>query len=95
MELPASTVVALTVKVGGGSIVKDTAVEVPPPGAGDCTVTCVVPLDATSLAATDARSCVALTKVVGFSAPFQRIIDEAMKPPPFTTSVNAGAPAVT
>jgi len=69
-ELPTFTVVALTVNRAGGSIVKDTALDVPPPGVGDCTVTCAAPLDARSLAAINARICVSLTKVVGRGVPF-------------------------
>ena len=52
-------------EAGGGAIVNVSAVDVPPPGAGENTVTCAVPLTATSAAAIVARSCVPLTYVVG------------------------------
>src|SRR5213593_2623569 len=90
---PGATVVVFTVSVGGGSIVKDNAFDVPPPGAGVCTVICAVPLDARSLAAIDARSCVALENVVGRGAPFHCMTDAVTKPLPLTVSVNAAPPA--
>jgi len=85
--------VALTVRLGGGSIVNRSADDVPPPGVGVCTVTGAVPLDARSLAPIDARNCVALMKVVDRGAPFHWTTDEAMKPLPLTVSVNAAPPA--
>ena len=47
---PGATVVALTVSVGGGAIVKARAADVPPPGVGENTVTCAVPVAAISAA---------------------------------------------
>ena len=92
-DAPAATLVVLTVNLGGGSIVNGSADELPPPGVGVCTVTCAVPADARSLAAIDARNCVALTKIVGRGAPFHWTTDEAMNELPFTVSVNAALPA--
>ena len=92
-EPPGATVVVFTVSVGGGSIVKDNAFDVPPPGAGVCAVIGTVPLDARSLAAIEARSCVALANVVGRGAPFHCTTDEATKPLPFTVSVKEAPPA--
>src|SRR3990172_2694501 len=73
---------------------KGSAFEIPPPGAGLKTVTCAVPVVATSLAGMDAWSCVALTKVVVRSAPFQRTTEDEMKLLPVTVRVKAGPPAV-
>ena len=92
-ELPTVTLLALTVNRGGGSIVNGSTDDVPPPGVGVCTVTCAVPLDARSLAAMDARTCVSLTKVVGRGAPFHWTTDEEMNELPLTVSVNAALPA--
>src|SRR2546426_245011 len=92
-EPPGAALVALTVSVGGGSIVNDKALDVPPPGAGVCTITCAVPLAARSLAVIDARTCVALANVVDRGAPFHWTTDAAMNPLPLTASVNAALPA--
>ncbi len=85
--------VALTDSIGGDVIVNATGAEVPPPGAGDCTVTCAVPAAAMSDGPTAACSCVELTNVVVRFDPFQRTIEDAVNPLPLTESVNAGPPA--
>ena len=74
-------------------IVNVTGAESPPPGDGEKTVTCAVPVTATSEARTEARNSVALTKVVVRSAPFQRTTDVDRKPVPVTVNVNAADPA--
>src|SRR5262245_673689 len=74
-------------------MVKGSAVEVPPPGAGVNTVTWAVPTFATSAAEMAAVRRVAVTNVVGRSAPFQRTIEAAMKLLPSTPSVKAPVPA--
>src|SRR5712691_2003383 len=79
---PAATLVALTVSEGEPPTVNGTAAEVPPPGAGEKTVTCAVPLTARSVAGIAACSCVLLTNVVGRSAPFHRTTDAATNPLP-------------
>jgi antibiotic biosynthesis monooxygenase (ABM) superfamily enzyme len=70
------------------------AFEVPPPGVGFTTVTCAVPLVATSAAGTTAVSCVEETKVVVRAEPFQFTFDVEMKFVPFTVRVNWALPAV-
>src|SRR5437868_1194953 len=72
-----------------------TALDVPPPGAGVATVSARVPPDATSLAVSVARTCVALAYVVGRATPFQAITELRVKPLPFTVDVKAGLPATT
>ena len=91
---PVATFVALTASVGVPPMVNGNAVEVPPPGAGEKTVTCAVPLTARSVAGIAAESCVLLTKVVGRLAPFQRTTDAATKPLPEATSVTPAAPVI-
>src|SRR5262249_16619065 len=86
---------APSVSVGGGSMVNDSADEVPPPGAGVCTVICAVPAEAMSAGDIAACSCVALTIVVGRAAPFHCTADDAMKLLPFTVSVKPAPPATT
>jgi hypothetical protein len=90
-----SIVVALTVKVGGVVALKLTPGDVPPPGAGDATVTVFEPALAMSLAEIDAVNWVALVKVVGRPEPFHRTTDEETNPVPLTVSVKAGPPALT
>ena len=63
---------------------KVAAVDVPPP---ENTVTEAVPAETMSALAMAAVSCVALTKVVGRSAPFQRTTEVELKLLPFTVSV--------
>jgi len=75
-------------------MVKVTAFEVPPPGAGFVTVTVGVPAAATSLAGMAAVSLVALTKVVARGVPLKFTTDVVMKFEPFTVRVNAPEPAV-
>ena len=68
----------------------------PPPGeAGLKTVTATVLALATSAALICAVNCVALTKVVGRSKPFQRITELLMKFVPVAVSVKAALPEVT
>ena len=78
----------------GESISKLLALEVPPPGAGVCTVTEAVPAEATSVAVTWAVSCVALTNCVVRAVVPHRTVDALVKFAPFTVSVNAALPAV-
>jgi len=87
-------VVVLTVNTGGGATVNVSAADVPPPGAGENTLTCAVEGDDTSAAAIAARSCVLLTNVVVRATPFQRTSEPFAKPLPFTMSVNALEPAL-
>ena len=60
---------------------------------GFCTVTEALPAAAISAAVSAAVSWVALTKVVGRFAPFQRTTEPLTKLLPFTVSVKAGPPA--
>src|SRR5688500_12911998 len=70
--------------VASAVMVKVSAADVPPPGAGVDTVTRALPAVATSLALIAAWSWVPLTHVVGRPAPFQRTSDEATKLVPVT-----------
>ncbi len=67
--------------------------EVPPPGVGFATVTCTVAPLLMEFAATEACSCVLLTKVVVSAVPFHITTDEDTKPEPFTVRVVAEVPA--
>ena len=89
---PPTTFVVLTESDGSWLIENGVGPDSPPPGGGLFTVTCAVPIAAISLAGIAACSCVALTKVVVRSAPFQRTTDEARKLLPMTVSVKAVPP---
>ena len=89
---PVTAVVMFGVNVGGELTVNVSGAEVPPPGAGVKTVTCAVPRAAMSSDPIDACNCVALTKVVGRLAPFQRTMEDDMNLLPVTASVNAVPP---
>ena len=78
-----------SVGTGGLLIVKVCALEVPPPGVGLNTVTCVVPAVAMSAAGIAAVSRVAETNVVARFAPFHWTTELELKPLPLTVSVNA------
>jgi hypothetical protein len=65
-------------------ILKVAGAEDPPPGVGLLTEICTVPVLASSEGATVICSCVALTKVNVLGAPFQRTVEEAIKPVPVT-----------
>jgi hypothetical protein len=67
--------------------------ETPPPGAGLNTVTWAVPATAMSEAGTVAVNCVAETKVVARSEPFQRTTEVLTKLVPFTVRVKLPPPA--
>jgi hypothetical protein len=94
-DAPGCTLVALTVIVGAVDTLNVRLEDVPPPGAGENTLTAAVPATATSDAEIAACSCVALMKVVGRADPFQRTLDDEAKPLPLTVKVKAGAPAGT
>jgi len=95
--VPAVTVTVAVVKLGGvapdGSISKLYALEVPPPGAGVCTVTVNTPAEAISAAVTCAVSCVALAYVVASAVEPHITVDLLVKFDPFTVSGNAAEPA--
>src|SRR5262249_45509646 len=97
--VPVGTLVALTDRLGDGPppplpMVKEAPADVPPPGAGEKTVTSAVPADARSAAPIAACSWLPLTNVVVRSAPFQRTTELDTNPEPFTVSVSPGPPAV-
>ena len=56
--------------------------DTPPPGAGENTVNCAVPADATSSAAIAARNSVLLICVVERLEPFQRTTEDETNPLP-------------
>src|SRR5664280_1071007 len=84
-----------TAGAGGGALAmaKPTACDISPPGLD--TVMLARPAAATRFAGTTAVACAVLTKVVASAAPFHSTVDAGAKYPPFTVSVNAGAPSVT
>ena len=93
---PAFAEVGLIPEIDGTGfwIVKDCALEFPPPGLGLSTVTLAVPTEAISLAGIEAVSFVALLKVVGRSDPFHWTVEPETKLDPETVSVKAGPPAL-
>jgi hypothetical protein len=66
---------------------KNTAFDLPPPGAGVVTVTKAVVGLATSEARITARNCELLTKVVVRALPFHLTTEPAENPVPFTVRV--------
>jgi hypothetical protein len=74
-------------------MVKLTAFEVPPPGAGLVTVTAGVPAEATAAAGMAAVNCVELTNVVVRADPAKLTIEAATKFVPLIVSVKAVLPA--
>src|SRR6476646_1378484 len=67
---PGATLVALTVNTGGGVALNVVTFDVPPPGAGETTVTDACATALMSAASIAARNCEALTKVVVRVTPF-------------------------
>jgi hypothetical protein len=88
----------IEVTVGAGFaatlIVKVSALDVPPPGAGVCTVTFAVPAVLKSDAGICAVSEVLDTKVVETWLPFHSIAEEEIKPLPDAVKVKAALPAL-
>lgn len=81
--------------VGGALlIVKDAALDVPPPGAGFVTVTFGVPAVNISEVAMAAVNWLALLKVVVLVDPLNLTTEPDTKPEPFTVKVKAAPPAV-
>src|SRR5262249_29283641 len=83
-----------TLAVVGGMIMKLSAFETPPPGAGFETVTLAVPAVAMSPAEIAAVNCVLLINVVGLSTPFHLTTEALTKSVPVTVRVKAAPPAV-
>ena len=83
----------LRIATGVPAIVKVTAFDVPPPGAGLVTVTGTDPTVVTSVAGTVAVNCVALTKVVARAAPLNLTTEVLTNPVPFTISGKPAEPA--
>jgi hypothetical protein len=73
-------------------IVKFTAFEVPPPGAGLVTVTPSISTEAIAVAGMAAVNCVALTNVVVAAIPPKLTIEAAMKFVPLIVRVKAALP---
>ena len=76
-------------------MVKLTAFDGPPPGAGLFTVTLAAPADAMSLAKIEAVRFVALLSVVARSDPLHRTVAPETKLEPLTVRVKVGPPAFT
>ena len=74
-------------------VVKFSALEVPPPGAGFVTVTVAAPPEAIAAAGMAAVNCVALTNVVAGAVPLKLTIEAAKKFVPLIVSVKAPPPA--
>jgi hypothetical protein len=74
-------------------MVKLVVAEVPPPGAGVITLIATMRGVVKSAAEMPARSCVALTNVVGRSVPSQRTLEVGTKLLPVTVSVSPPVPA--
>jgi len=85
--------VTLGVGLARVAIVKLTALDMPPPGAGFCTAMLAVPAELRSDAGTSAVSEVLDTYVVPSAAPFHSITEAGMKPLPEAVTVSAAAPA--
>ena len=87
---PANTLFGVRVVTAGNglvlAIVKLTALEVPPPGAGLTTVTGLLPAVATSAAVICAFKVFELTKVVVRALPFHWTTDALMKLPPLSVN---------
>jgi len=94
--LPKSRDCGFTDQPGGALMimVKFTAFEVPPPGAGLLTVTAAVPTMAMAAAGMAAVNCVALTNVVLRAVPPKLTTEAATKFVPLIISVKAALPAV-
>ena len=98
-DAPAVTEIEVVVNDGGVpdpavSISKLIEFDVPPPGAGVCTVTEITSAVTTLAAGTCAVSCVALTYCVFKVVVPQLMVDAAVNPAPFTVSVKAALPAL-
>jgi hypothetical protein len=85
--------VSVGVGFEAGVIVKATAAELPPPGAGLLTVIDALPAACRSPVLTCAVSDVALLYVVGRAAPFHIAVDDEMKFVPVSVIVTAAEPA--
>ena len=95
-ELPAFAVFGLRLAIAGAGLLmlKVCTAVTPPPGVGAKTVTCAVPALARSLAGICAVNCVALTKVVVRSLPFQRTLEVETKFAPVAVRVKAAPPTI-
>jgi len=74
-------------------MVKDSALDVPPPGVGLNTVTCAIPGEAMSVFRMEAVNWLLVENVVLRGEPFQFTTDPITKLPPFTVKVKAAPPA--
>src|SRR5262245_14825390 len=74
-------------------MVSITGFDVPPPGGAVTTVISTTPALRRSLPGIVACRVLTLTTFVGRSAPFQRTLENALKPDPFRVSVKDGAVA--
>src|ERR1700676_467861 len=93
---PAATIAepGETVTTGFGLlIVKVSALDVPPPGAGVVTLTIAVPAEAMSAAVIAACKLVLEPKVVARALPFHCTVEDDMKLAPVTVRLNAAPPA--
>ena len=92
---PACTDCGCNAVIAGDGLLtlRETALEVPPPGAGLVTVTEDAPAVVTSVARIAAVSCVALTNVVARGLPLKFTTELLTNFVPLTVSVNAPEPA--
>ena len=77
----------------GEVIVKVSALDAPPPGAGLKTVISAIPIPATSVAGIRADNCEPLANVVVRALPFHRTMAPGTKFVPLTVNVNSALPA--
>jgi hypothetical protein len=76
-------------------MLKFSAFEVPPPGAGLVTITAAMPAEAMAAAGMAAVNCVELTNVVLLAVPPKLTVEAATKFVPLIVSVRAAPPATT
>src|SRR5688500_13547359 len=95
MTADAGLILVSTGAGGGELTVNVLPLEVPPPGAGVCTLMVRVARLARSAADSTAVSMVALLNVVGRATPSNNTCEDATKPVPVTTSDTPLVPAAT
>lgn len=93
VALDGESEVIVGVGFGGVLIVKLSAPDATPPGAGFCTTTLAVPVELRSDAGISADSEVLDAKVVASAAPFHSITEAGTKPLPDAVRVSAALPS--
>lgn len=93
---PGGTYRGVTALIAGAGLFTVNVVipDVPPPGAGFCTLIWAIELPAKSAAGSVAFSCVAPTKVVARAVPFHAAAELEIKPVPLMVTIVSAVPAV-